>query len=120
VQGEGIPQHFIDSIYDAYPRRSGPVVAKRAIWEAIQRLIARGTPNAAEWLLDRTKKFAGSPGAKRGRFTKLAVNWFNDGHYDDDEAEWFRTESEGEQIDAETEATLKKVREKLREPRTSE
>ena len=45
-----------------------------------------------DWLLKRTELFASSISGKKGVFTPHPATWFNQDRFDDDPAEWNRTE----------------------------
>lgn len=84
-----------EKIYQAYPRHIGKAKAVPAIEKAIETIAARSgwmKKQAAVWLLDRVEKFAGSLAGKRGTFTPYPTTWMNGGRYDDDDAEWQRTD----------------------------
>ena len=83
-------------IYEAYPRHVGKAKALPAIEKAIEVITERGfgwmKRDAAAWLLERVQKFADSPAGKHGTFTPHPTTWMNGGRYDDDDAEWQRTD----------------------------
>jgi hypothetical protein len=70
-------------IYAAYPRH----VARRYAIECIKKALLE---EEADWLLERTRLFAGSPAGQKGEFTPHPSTWFNQERYHDDEREWFR------------------------------
>lgn len=82
-------------IYHAYPRKVGKAAAVRAIEKSLDDLTKRGTPDPAEWLLEKTKTFAKSPAGNRGSYTPHPATWFNQARYDDDPSEWNKSESRG-------------------------
>ena len=94
----------IEAIYQAYPRKVAKAEALKAIGKAAARVKGRpetqGDP--AAWLLGRVVAFAESPAGKAGTFTPHPATWFNKGRYDDDQAEWQRTEDNSRDGPAET------------------
>jgi len=83
-----------ERLYAAYPRRVGKQRAMKAIAKAVK--IVQSRPerqeDARDWLLARVKAFAASPAGNAGKYTPHPATWFNDGRFDDDDAEWQRTE----------------------------
>jgi hypothetical protein len=79
-------------IYAAYPRKVGRRKALAAIGRALKALAKRAdVADPAAWLLQRVRTFAASPAGQAGEFTPHPTSWFNGGRYDDDPAEWQRT-----------------------------
>lgn len=83
----------IAAIYAAYPRKRSPEKARRAIEQAVRRVAQRdrsSLPDAAAWLLARTRAFAASPLATTtpSEFLKYPQGWFSGGCYDEPDAEW--------------------------------
>jgi len=83
-------------VYAGYPRKVGRAKALTAIAKALIMIQKRkNVPDTAEWLLDRVRAFAASPAGQAGQFTPHPTTWFNQGRYDDDEAEWSREDRPG-------------------------
>ncbi len=88
-----------EPIYDAYPRHAGKQAALKAIRNAVGVIRKRGTPAPRAWLLGRVQLFADArrrvaeSDPTAGAWTKYPQGWFNQGHYDDDPAEWERGSS---------------------------
>ena len=80
-------------IYDAYPRKVGKAAALKAIEKALQVIAARGEADPVAWLLARVEAFARSPAGQQGTYTPYPASWFNQGRYDDADAEWNRKET---------------------------
>lgn len=80
----------VATIYEAYPRKVGRGKALEAIRKAMRRLVDRGQPAPAAWLLARVRAFAASPAGQAGQYTPHPTTWFNQERYDDDDAEWQR------------------------------
>jgi hypothetical protein len=84
-----------ESWYFTYPRKVGKQAASAAYGRAIGRIasargISRQEAHAA--LLETTLRYAASPAGTAGKYTPHPATWLNDGRYDDDPAEWKRTE----------------------------
>lgn len=78
--------------YAAYPRRVGKGAAFRAYQQAVAAVGAR-VEDADGYLLERARLFAGSPAGRAGQYTPYPATWLNAGRYDDDLAEWRRSDS---------------------------
>jgi hypothetical protein len=76
-----------ESWWAAYPRKVGKTAAFKAYQRAVPHL-------APERLLEVTKRFASSPAGRAGIYTPHPASWLNAGRYNDDPAEWQRTESQ--------------------------
>lgn len=85
----------IDAIYDAYPRKVGKEAARRAIAKAVIAVRDRGQADPHIWLLERVKAFSESKAGRAGKFCPHPATWFNAGRYDDDQAEWDRSDRNG-------------------------
>lgn len=88
-----IADQSIQSIYDAYPRKAG---SRQKAWSAIREAIHRVAsvqrkpdghtgrwppPDAIQWLLDRTKKYAEERKGEDQKFTPHPTTWFNQERY---------------------------------------
>ncbi len=82
-------QQLIQAIYEAYPRHVAPITAFYAIDDALRRIEARGTVDSGAWLLERVRLYARARANCPKRFTPHPTTWFDDGRYDEDEAEWY-------------------------------
>lgn len=86
----------IEAIYIAYPTHVSKASAVKAIGKALDRIAVR--PDApvdpVAWLLSRVQAFAKSPAGQAGRFTPYPATWFNGDRFDDDDAEWNRSEED--------------------------
>ena len=102
------PRDPIEEIYKAFPRKIGKDNALKAIGKAVDRLKVRGhtTRQAQEFLYKVTVAFAKSPAGNDGNFTPHPATWFNQGRYDDDQAEWLK---QGGKLDRPTFETSSKV-----------
>lgn len=89
----------INEIYKSYPRKVSPRAAKKAIGQALTRLLAgkeapaelfQTVDDAAVFLSQRVRLFAMSPAGQAGEFTPYPATWFNGSRYLDDESEWSR------------------------------
>jgi hypothetical protein len=78
--GLSISQSDIDQIFEAYPRKEGTAVAKRAIAKALKKI-------SAEKLLGKTKAFAEARGGHL-EYCPSPAKWFNEERYNDDPATW--------------------------------
>jgi len=84
-----------ERIYSEYPRKVAKQAALKAIVKAVLDVSKRdGAPaEPCVWLLDRVKAYAAAvkawPANDR-RFIPHPATWFNQGRYDDDDAEWRR------------------------------
>jgi hypothetical protein len=83
----------VDAIYWAYPRHLEPKRAKTAIERALMRIEGE---KPAEYLLERTRKFADSEAGRQGAYTPYPASWFNGSRYNDDEKEWDRVGRRGQ------------------------
>lgn len=89
------------AIYRAYPRQIGRQAALKAIRASLDRITAEARTlglDPAAWLLARVEEFAACtarwPAADR-KFIPHPASWFNAGRYDDDPAEWGRSQKNG-------------------------
>jgi hypothetical protein len=74
-----------------YPRRVAKDSAAKAYQKAIDRIAReRGiTPAEAHgWLVEVTRRFAGSKKGRMGEYCPYPATWLNAGRYDDDPREW--------------------------------
>lgn len=71
----------VEEIYLAYPRKDAPVAGKKAIENAIKRIASE---HDAQWLFDRTAKYAELRKGEDRKFTPLPATWFNRGSYEDE------------------------------------
>ena len=87
------------AVYDAYPRKSKPTAARRAIANAIKALAAdngRGwmisddpVTDAYRWLLARVEEYADSwYVANKPGYIPHPATWMNAGQYDDEPGAW--------------------------------
>lgn len=90
-------------VYNCYPRKIGRNAAIRAIEKAARRLIAGecGSPTAnydeaITYLCQRATLFARAPAGNNGEYTPHPATWFNDSRYLDDESEWSKGNSNGQ------------------------
>lgn len=101
-QGAPKPRRFASSdilaIYQAYPRKVGKRAALDEIDRALRRIDAgKAGPDPppedpVEWLGQRTLDFARSPAGTAGKLTPHPSTWYHQDRFDDDPAEWHRTE----------------------------
>ena len=82
----------VEAIYAAYPRKIGRAAALKAIAKAIEAIGARGQPDPEAWLMARVQVFATSKAGNAGQYTPHPATWFNQGRFDDADAEWNRSE----------------------------
>ncbi|MCH8806653.1 MAG: helix-turn-helix domain-containing protein [Planctomycetes bacterium] len=91
-----VADDVVEGIYQAYPRHVGKRTAIRAIRAALVRIAAQpgigAHGQAGAWLLERVQAFANSPAGQAGKFTPHPATFFNSERYDDDSAEWDRSE----------------------------
>jgi len=73
-----------EEIYQAYPRKIGKQVALKAIRKACE----KGEPVK---ILEATKAYAEATAGWDRQFIPHPATWFNRGSYDDDRAEWVRS-----------------------------
>ena len=87
----------LDHVRLAYPRKTAPPEARRAIRKAVLHLHtgkdipAMTTSEALQFLHGRAVLFAQSPAGQQGDFTPHSATWFNQGRYLDHESEWQRS-----------------------------
>ena len=88
-------------IYNAYPRKEGKGAAMTEINRAVARLAKGEAPHAAmtkleaqRYLMRRVLEYARSPVGSQSDKTKIPhpATWFHQKRYDDDQANWHRTE----------------------------
>jgi len=103
--------HFVEEIYQLYPRKVGKRAALKAISYALTRLhdgeagIPLNWDQAADALKKVTAIFSQSPAGNSARFTPHTATWFNRSSYLDDRKEWFNNE-----IPSKTELRIRKNR----------
>lgn len=90
-------QQQIDEIYKVYPRKVAPRAAKKAIENAVKRIVMNGSSEegARRWLWKKAKEYALSPAGQKPQdrtqdFRPHPSTWFNQERYLDDPAEWQR------------------------------
>ncbi len=81
----------IKEIYTLYPRHVGPGVAFQAIQKALMR-IKDQHENPMGFMVEKVKQYAASPAGQRGSYTPHPSTWFNQERYNDDPAEWQKTQ----------------------------
>jgi hypothetical protein len=72
----------VEKIYQAYPRKEKPVLAKKAIGKALKVIADRGTPDPVGWVLERVQAYASRRRHEDAKFTPYPASWFNAGSYD--------------------------------------
>ncbi len=85
----------------AYPRKVGKKAAETAYakaWQLVRARLAEGSGaeggEAHGFLHGRAKAYSASPAGQAGKFTPHPATWLNQGRYDDDPAEWNRTDDD--------------------------
>lgn len=81
----------VDALYAIYPRKVGPIYAKTCIAKAIARVAEKRKTDfmaATAWLIERVGRYAKARAGQDRTKTPHPSTWFNQGRYDDDEAEW--------------------------------
>jgi hypothetical protein len=90
------------AIYEKYPRKEGKGAALEAIRKAVARLVKGEDPHppmvkieAQRYLMRRVLEYERSPVGRQEDKVKLPhpATWFNQKRYDDDQANWHRTEA---------------------------
>lgn len=87
----------VDAVRNAYPRKTAPPEARKAIRKALTHLRsgsdrpAMTTSEALEFLQQQAAAYARSPAGGGGEFTPHAATWFNRGSYLEDPSEWQRS-----------------------------
>jgi len=82
----------IEAIYWAYPKHVARARALKAIEQAVGAIARRdriSRTDAAAWLLERVRLYAGSAYVRtRPQYVPHPASWMNGGQYDDDASEW--------------------------------
>jgi hypothetical protein len=82
--------------YAAYPKHVARASAAKAFSSALERLAKRHDGNEADalaWLMERTRMFAAATADQERHYIAYPATWLNGERYDDDPAEWQRTDS---------------------------
>src|SRR6185437_7486439 len=82
-------------IYADYPRKVGRADALKSIGKAIgkiQKQFDLAENEAAEYLHKAVLEYAKSPAGNRGNYTPHPATWMNQERWNDDRAEWYRSE----------------------------
>lgn len=98
LKGRALDSVTPEMVFFAYPKKVKKDQALREIKHVLAKLHKRGQVPAphdswAAWLLDRVKDYAAAraraiAAGDEERYTSYPSNWFREGRYDDDPAEW--------------------------------
>lgn len=89
-------EEFAHAIYQMYPRKQKPILAKKAILKTLIEFEKDGRP--ATELMEKTKAYAIAVAAwpdDAKKYIPHPTSWFNQGAYDDDPETWKRESDNG-------------------------